>query len=53
MLDEEATKGVEHAEAALKPGHEINSLEEICDRLTSRLDFSKTKLEDLKSKFPI
>lgn len=29
MIDEEATKGVEHAEAALKPRRETNSLEEI------------------------
>lgn len=51
MIDEEATKGVEHVEVTLNPGLEINSLEEICDLLNSILDFSKTKLEDFKSKF--
>ena len=51
MIDEEATKGVEHVEVTLNLGFEINSQEEICDLLNSILEFSKTKLEDFKSKF--
>lgn len=53
MIDKEAIKGVEHVEVTLNLGLEINSLEEVCDLLTARLDFSKTKLEEFKSKFPI
>lgn len=51
MIDEEVIRGVEHAKAALNLGLEVNSLEEIHDRLISRLDFSHTKLEKFKSKF--
>lgn len=51
MIDEEVTRGIEHAKVGLNLGLEINSLEEIYDRMTARLDFSQTKLEEFKSKF--
>lgn len=53
IIDQEAAKGVKHVEASLHLGHEIESLEETDDRLTTRLKFSKTKLEEFKSKFPV
>ena len=52
MIDEEAIRGVGHAEAAPNLGLEVNFLEEIHDQLISRSDFSNTKLAKFKSKFP-
>lgn len=53
IIDQKATKGVKHTEVALGLGLKIDLLEETFDCLTTRLNFSKTKLEDFKSKFPI
>lgn len=53
IIDQEATRGVEHAEVALGLVLEIDSLVETYERLTPRLNFSKTKLEDFKSKFHV
>lgn len=51
IIDQEATKGVEHSEVALWLGTEVSSLEEDRNLMKTRLAFSKTNLEDLKSQF--
>lgn len=53
IINQEATKDVEHAEVSLNLGLEVESLEETHDRLMARLNVSKVKLEEFKSKFPI
>lgn len=57
ILDQEVEhvveQGVEHVEVALNMGLKFESLEETHDRLMTRLNFSKIKLEEFKFKFPI
>lgn len=50
--DQEATKGVEHGKVALQLVTGVDSLEEASDLINIRHTFSKTKLEEFRSRFP-